>query len=58
MLGAEDAHLELAHRNKAVIVPVREVYKMYCGTFLTGLTVFADAGVLQQHLKQMLVVFE
>ena len=51
VLGAEDAHLELADGDKAVVVPMGEIDKTHRRAFLAGLAVFADAGVFQQQVK-------
>ena len=48
MLGAEDAHLELAHSDKAVVVTVGKVHKTHGWASLTSLAVNADTGVFQQ----------
>ena len=56
MLGAEDAHLELADGDKAVVVPVGEVDETHGRAFLAGPAVLADAGVFQQQGKDVAVV--
>ncbi len=43
VLGAQDADLELAHRNKAIVVAVLEVDKAYGWALLTRLPVLANA---------------
>ena len=50
VLGAEDAHLELADGDEAVVVPVLEVHEAHRRAFLAGLAVLADAGVFQQQV--------
>jgi hypothetical protein len=58
MPSAEDAHLKLAHCDKVVVVPVREVHKTHGRASLAGLAVLADTGVFQQQGKSMTVVFD
>ena len=58
VLGAEDADLELADRDEAVVVAGRKVREADGRTLLAALTVLADAGVLQQEVEQVLVVLQ
>ena len=58
VLGAEDAHLELADRDKAVVVPVLEIDKAHRGALFARLPVLADAGVFQQQVQDMAVVLD
>ena len=58
VLGAENADLELADRDEAVVVAVLEVDKSHCRAFLACLAVLADAGVFQQKLEDVVVVLE
>ena len=58
MLGAEDAHLELADGDEAVVVAVPEVNEAHRGAFLARLAVLADAGVFQQEVKDVAVVLD
>jgi hypothetical protein len=58
MLGAEDADLELADSDEAVVVPLLEVDEADRRALLPGLAVLADAGVLQQQLEKVPVVLQ
>ena len=58
MLGAEDAHLELADGNEAIVVPVLEIDEAHRRAFLARLAVLADAGVFQQQIEDMPVVLD
>ena len=58
VLGAQDAHLELADGDKAVVVPVVEVHETHRRAFLAGLAVLADAGVFQQQGEDVAVVLD
>ena len=58
VLGAEDADLELADRDEAVVLAGRKVRETDGRALLAALTVLADAGVLQQELEQVLVVLQ
>ena len=58
VLGAEDADLELADRDEAVVVAGRKVHEAHGRALVAGLAVLADAGVLQQELEQVLVVLQ
>ena len=58
VLGAEDADLELADRDEAVVVAGRKVREADGRALLAALTVLADACVLQQELEQVLVVLQ
>ena len=58
VLGAEDAHLELADGDEAVVVPVLEVDEAHGRAFLAGLAVLADAGVFQQQSEDVAVVLD
>ena len=56
VFSAENAYLELADRDKAVVVPVLEVHKTNGRALLACLAVLADAGVFQQQGEDMAVV--
>ena len=58
VLGAENAHLELADGDEAVVVAVLEVDEAHRWALLAGLAVLADAGVFQQQLKDVLIVLD
>lgn len=58
MLGTKYADLELADRDKAVVTALLELNEAGRGALLTGLTVLADAGVLNQQFEEMSVVLE
>ena len=57
-LATEDADLELADGDKAVVVPVLEINELHRRTFFTRLAVLADAGVFQQLVEHMPVVLQ
>ena len=58
VFGAENADFELADGNEAVVIPLFKVNKLNCWTFLTGLAIFTDAGIFQQQLEKILIVFQ
>ena len=58
VLGAQDAHLDLADGDKTVIVPVGEVYETHRRALLAGPAVLADAGIFQKQRKDVAVVFD
>ena len=58
VLGAQNAHLELADGDKAVVVPVLEIDKAHRGALFARLAVLADAGVFQQQVQDMAVVLD
>ena len=58
VLGAEHADLELADGDEAVVVSLIEIDEADGRAFLAGLSVLADAGVLQQQPEEVLVVFQ
>ena len=61
MLGAEDAHLELADRDEAILgawVRAIEVDEAHRRAVLAGLAVLADAGIAQQQVMDAAVVLQ
>ena len=56
VLRAQDAHLELADGDKAVVVPVGEVDKTHRRAFLAGPAVLADARIFQEQREDVAVV--
>ena len=56
MLCADDPYLELACRNKSVVVVMLEVDEAHRWAVLARLAILADARVFKQKLKNVLVV--
>ena len=58
VLSAQHTHLELAHSDKAIVVPMREIDKADGRAFALRLAVLADAGVFQQQSEDVTVVLK
>ena len=58
MLSAENADLELANRDEAVVVAGRKVHESDGWARLGALAVLAHAGVLQEELEHVPVVLQ
>jgi len=58
VLGARNAHLELAYRNKTVVGQRLEIDEPDRRTSLTGQPIFGNTGIFQQQVEQMPVVFQ
>ena len=58
VLSAPNAHLELAHRHKAVVLDLVEVNELDGGAFRARGAVLAHAGAFGQQAENMLVVLQ
>ncbi len=52
----QNPYLELAHRNKAVVVPAHEIHKPHRRALFACFAVLADTGIFQKKVKNIAVV--
>lgn len=58
MFSSKNTDLELANSGEVVVSRVFKIYEPNGRAMLAGLLVLADAGVFQQQVQQVLVVFD